>query len=254
MHRVTSIVDAAPSRLFRSRRSPAHSGTAATRSRRAAECPYHPAGGDVQPVARRVRGLEADVEAVHAEGQLDRDPRGGWWAAVRRRAVRRRRPAATVQPCRLVVGGSGAGRPTPSCQPPGRPHRPNAGLPSIARDVTRARAAASRGSPAAPAGARGPIGPWSSCKSSGPSRGRRHRRRGTSRTDGDTQARRPRDLAYLWHWSMAGRVRVPTVRDRRMPRGGRLQGRPAAPGQTGTAAPLEATGARSGSGRHRPGC
>ena len=49
----------------------------------------------------------------------------------------------------------------------------------------------------APAGGRGPIGPWSSCRSSRPSRGRRHRRRGTSRTDGDTQARRPRDLASL---------------------------------------------------------
>jgi hypothetical protein len=51
-----------------------------------------------------------------------------------------------------------------------------------------------------------------------------------------------------------GRVRVPTVRNRRMQRGGRLQGRPAAAGQTGTAASLEATGAHSGSGRHRPGC
>ena len=56
----------------------------------------------------------------------------------------------------------------------------------------------------APAGGHGPIGPWSSCRSSRPSRDRRHRRSGTSRTDGD-KARRPRDLAYLWYWSMAGR-------------------------------------------------
>jgi site-specific DNA recombinase len=60
-------------------------------------------------------------------------------------------------------------------------------------------------------------------------------------------------------WSMCRsccrvRVRVPTVRNRRLQRGGRLQGRPAAAGQTGTAAPLEAAGAHSGSGRHRPGC
>ena len=48
----------------------------------------------------------------------------------------------------------------------------------------------------APAGGHGPIGPWSSCRSSRPSRGRRHHRSGTSRTDGDNQARRPRDLAY----------------------------------------------------------
>ena len=44
---------------------------------------------------------------------------------------------------------------------------------------------------------------------------------------------------------MAGRVRVPTVRNRRLQRGGRLEGRPAAAGRTGTAAPLEATGART---------
>ena len=50
----------------------------------------------------------------------------------------------------------------------------------------------------APAGGHGPIGAWSSCRSSRPSRGRRHRRRGTSRTDGDNQACRPRDFAYLW--------------------------------------------------------
>jgi hypothetical protein len=59
-------------------------------------------------------------------------------------------------------------------------------------------------------------------------------------------------------WSMCRsccrvRVRVPTVRNRRLQRGRRLQGRPAAAGQTGTAAPLEATGAHSVSGRHRPG-
>ena len=42
-----------------------------------------------------------------------------------------------------------------------------------------------------------------------------------------------------------GRVRVPTVRNRRMQRGGRLQSRPAAAGQTGTAAPLDATGAHT---------
>ena len=107
----------------------------------------------------------------------------------------------------------------------------------------------------APAGGHGPIGPWSSCRSSRPSRGRRHHRSGTSRTDGDNQACRPRDFAYLWVVEHGGgRVRVPTVRDRRLQRGGRLQGRPAVAGQTGTAAPLEATGARSGSGRHRPGC
>jgi hypothetical protein len=96
------------------------------------------------------------------------------------------------------VGAPAPAGSTPPRQPPGRPHRPSPGLPSIARGVTRARAAASRGWPAAPAGARGPIEPRSSCRSSRPSRGRRHRRRGTSRTDGDTQARRPRDLAYLW--------------------------------------------------------
>jgi hypothetical protein len=50
----------------------------------------------------------------------------------------------------------------------------------------------------APAGGHGPIGPWSSCRSSRPSRGRRHHRSGTSRTDGDNQACRPRDFAYLW--------------------------------------------------------
>jgi len=42
-----------------------------------------------------------------------------------------------------------------------------------------------------------------------------------------------------------GRVRVPIMRNRRLQRGGRLQGRPAAAGQTGTATPLEATGARA---------
>jgi len=47
-----------------------------------------------------------------------------------------------------------------------------------------------------------------------------------------------------------GRVRVPTVRNRRMQRGGRLQGRPAGPGQTGTAAPLEVVpGRHPGAGR-----
>ena len=35
------------------------------------------------------------------------------------------------------------------------------------------------------------------------------------------------------------------MRDHRLQRGGRLQGRPAAAGQTGTAAPLEATDART---------
>src|SRR5215218_5971414 len=111
MHRVTSIVDAAPYRLFRSRRSPAHSGTAATRSRRAAECPYHPAGGDVQPVARRVRGLEADVEAVHAKGQLNRvqlgGPVGGGKKAGREGGGAQQ---PRVQPCPLVGRASGAGR------------------------------------------------------------------------------------------------------------------------------------------------
>jgi hypothetical protein len=60
------------------------------------------------------------------------------------------------------------------------------------------RAALSIANGRAPAGGHGPIGPWSSCRSSRPSRGRRHHRSGTSRTDGDNQACRPRDFAYLW--------------------------------------------------------
>jgi hypothetical protein len=205
MHRVTSVVDAAPYRLFRSRRSPAHGGTAATRSRRAGRVPVAPG---------RRRRTASSQAYVGSQGRRRSRPRQG---------------SAEPSPTRWLVGGGkkagregggasghgsshagwsvGAPAPagsTPPRQPPGRPHRPSPGLPSIARGVTRARAAASRGWPAAPAGARGPIEPRSSCKSSRPSRGRRHRRRGTSRTDGDTQARRPRDLAYLWHSSMAG--------------------------------------------------
>jgi hypothetical protein len=205
MHRVTSIVDAAPYRLFRSRRSPAHSGTAATRSRRAAECPYHPAGGDVQPVARRVRGSRGGRRSGPRRGSAG--PRPTRWLVGGGKKAGREGGGASGHGSSHAGWSVGAPAPagsTPPRQPPGRPHRPSPGLPSIARGVTRARAAASRGWPAAPAGAHGPIEPRSSCKSSRPSRGRRHRRRGTSRTDGDTQARRPRDLAYLWHSSMAG--------------------------------------------------
>src|SRR5215213_1586316 len=104
------------------------------------------AAGDVEPVAGRMRGLEAHVEVVHTEDQLDRvlfgRLVGGGEQTGRERATAPSHGPA--MPARRSTTRPAAGS-TPSSQAPGRPRRPSAGPPSIALDATSARTAASRG-------------------------------------------------------------------------------------------------------------